>query len=238
MKKMIMNNVGLGNFGINFRILTMANFMLKRGYSMSEKFNNITLEKAKDIITKEYFLEQSILRKKGMPNPIIVSITFTIALLLVSLVSALNGNQITNISTYAWIFIIPINFLPLFLKLIIKNKYLTLYKNSLSMYSIFSYMGFLLVIVLIVFTSHSLLGKKNMGIFFLFLLSIVLMLWVIVYTFKIILSDVYSKYGLSVPKTKFSLWYRKAFIGVLTAGIGLAYLFRNLPGSHGSTAPQ
>ena len=135
---------------------------------MSGKFNNITLEKAKNIITKEYFLEQSILRKEGMPNPIIVSLIFTIALLLISLVSALNGNQITNISTYAWIFIIPINFLPLFLKLIIRKRYLTLYKNSLSMYSIFSYMGFLLAIVLIVFTSHSLLEKKRWVYFFYF----------------------------------------------------------------------
>lgn len=142
--------------------------MPKRGYSMSGKFNNITLEKAKNIITKEYFLEQSILRKEGMPNPIIVSLIFTIALLLISLVSALNGNQITNISTYAWIFIIPINFLPLFLKLIIRKRYLTLYKNSLSMYSIFSYMGFLLAIVLIVFTSHSLLEKKRWVYFFYF----------------------------------------------------------------------
>lgn len=64
------------------------------------------------------------------------------------------------------------------------------------------------------------------------------MLWAIFYTFNMILNDMYGKYGLSITKSKFNIWYRKISLWVLVAGVGLGYLFRNRPGSHGSTAPQ
>ncbi|MCL2676524.1 MAG: Imm59 family immunity protein [Streptococcaceae bacterium] len=206
------------------------------------KLKNITFEQAKKVITKDYLKDATQISKsssnKSFAKPWIFSISLSIFLSLYALM--LNSMDKTNkyfiIVLFVWI--IPVNAIVGLIISLIKKIELTLFKkSSATMFGV----GYISIIIflgaIIGFSFQSIKSNNTYGLIY-YLVLAVFGIWIVFYTCRNVINDYYEEYGLENEKSKFNLFFRKAGLVVVVVGIMLAYVFRMVPGSHGSTAPE
>ncbi len=205
---------------------------------MSARFKDISFAQAQEIITKDYYEKDASNPVGKVAKPWVFSIILSVIFFLMFWLF-LGVSGVKNAPIYPLIiFVIPVNFIVSLFMLLIKMRELTLLKKSLATSFIWIYIGVIISIFMLVSSGGRILIHREWFNFILYLIIFSLGLWIIVYTYRIFLQDTYEQYGLNSKKTKFNQIYRKSAVWVVIVGIILAYIFRNIPGSHGSTAPQ
>jgi uncharacterized membrane protein YhdT len=204
----------------------------------SSRFKDISFVQAQKVITKDYLEKEASNPIGKVAKPWVFSILFSIFFILGSLlIREVNGRQ--SIPFYVLIyFVLPVNLIIALLMILIRKKELTYFKKSLATSFILIYIGILMfILILISEISRVIIDKGWLElVFYIFLCFI--FLGIVIYSYRNSIHGNYEKYGLSYHKSKFNQIYRKVTLVIFIVGIVLAYLFRNVPGSHGSTAPQ